>query len=124
MEIQCDIGGVIDILYLLYYDRLNVSCLKILSAYERSQISFVHRCAHAHKSIDQIAASYYIALRNNKKKNRLFIMTPAIIKKVLSGILREGCLIHQLHSSTSTASVSFISLKPNTLLVYVHHAKV
>lgn len=51
-------------------------------------------------------------------------MTPAIVKKGLSGILHEGCLIHQLHSSTSAASVSFISLKPNTLLVYVHHAKV
>ena len=63
-----------------------------------------------------------IAGRN--KKNDLFITTPAIVKKGLSGILHEGCLIHQLHSSTSAASVSFISLKPNTLLVYVHHAKV
>ena len=64
-----------------------------------------------------------IAGRENKK-NDLFITTPAIVKKGLSGILHEGCLIHQLHSSTSAASVSFISLKPNTLLVYVHHAKV
>lgn len=71
-------------------------------------------------------ASYIIPsdITRWNKKNGLFIMTPAIVKKGLSRILHEGCLIHQLHSSTSAASVSFISLKPNTVLVYVHDAKV
>lgn len=71
-------------------------------------------------------ASYIIPsdITRGNKKNGLFIMTPAIVKKGLSRILHEGCLIHQLHSSTSAASVSFISLKPNTVLVYVHDAKV